>query len=283
MRVRVTRVREEMRAGAGAQGVRQVIPSAKTRSSVWRPAKGTKTSGGGANATPEGMQDEAASDTLPRSGAACGATWWGSIFWARYAIMKPVKAKRRAQIPRKGGGDALAADAEKRMAAEERYITGSEGLRTLGEALQIPQSTLARWSKEGGWTKKRKKYREKTLKKAVNRAGNRRAGQLARMLEATGSLENALIQAAAIFEQEIGQMKNGTLVAGKFTARNLESLAKAMNATAETRMLISGIMTAAEQEKLKLLQQQARAQKESRDQSGEITVQMAPEAEEMAK
>ena len=177
----------------------------------------------------------------------------------------------------------MAADAEKRMAAEERYITGSEGLRTLGEALQIPQSTLARWSKEGGWTKKRRKYREKTLKKAVNRAGNRRAGQLARMLEATGSLENALIQAAAIFEQEIGQMKNGTLVAGKFTARNLESLAKAMNATAETRMLISGIMSAAEQEKLRLLQQQARAQEEGRDQSGEITVQMAPEAEEMAK
>ena len=78
-------------------------------------------------------------------------------------------------------------------------------------------------------------------------------------------------------------MKNGTLVAGKFTARNLESLAKAMNATAETRMLISGIMTAAEQEKLRLLQQQARAQEEGRDQSGEITVQMAPEAEEMAK
>ena len=79
MRVRVTRVREEMRAGAGAQGVRQAIPNAKKADAASRmggrmpkrskfrrrgacASRKTESPEGGANATPEGLQDGAASD-----------------------------------------------------------------------------------------------------------------------------------------------------------------------------------------------------------------------------
>lgn len=177
----------------------------------------------------------------------------------------------------------MARDAQ-RQEAEQRYITGDMGLRALGQAMSIPASTINRWSTEGKWAQKRRKYREKTLKKAVNRAGNKKAGQLARMLEATGSLENALIQAAQIFEQEMGALKEGKLTAGQFAARNLESLAKAMNATAQTRMLISGIMSAAEKEKLAQQKRQLdmRAE-ESAGGAAEIQVEMEKDAEEISK
>lgn len=166
-----------------------------------------------------------------------------------------------------------------RMDAEQRYITGDMSLQALAQEIGVGQTTICRWSTEGKWAQKRRKYREKTLKKAVTRAGNKKADKLARMLEASDGLEKALIQATEILEKEIGDYAGGLLVGGKFAARNLESMAKALNAAAQTRMLISGIMTAAEKERA----EQARRQLEQEDKGAEIHVVVAPEAEEISQ
>lgn len=166
-----------------------------------------------------------------------------------------------------------------RMEAEQRYITGDMGLKPLAQELGVGETTICRWSAEGKWAQKRRKYREKTLKKAVTRAGNKKADKLARMLEASDGLEKALIQATEILEKEIGDYTGGKLVGGKFAVRNLESMAKALNAAAQTRMLISGIMTAAEKERA----EQARRQMEQSTESAEIRVVVAPEAEEISQ
>ena len=72
------------------------------------------------------------------------------------------------------------------------------------------------------------------------------------------NLENALIMAAAQFEAALKAVQadakqNGAgNMADGFRAKNLQSLAGAIKTAVDTRMLISGIMTAAEKEKLQI-------------------------------
>ena len=85
---------------------------------------------------------------------------------------------------------------------------------------------------------------------------NKKSRELEKILRASGSLENALIMAAAQFEAALKVVekdknaKGKGLVADGFRAKNLQFLAGAIQTAANTRMLISGIMTAAEKEKL---------------------------------
>ena len=127
-------------------------------------------------------------------------------------------------------------------------------LKELAAQMEIPVSTICRWSKAGGWKEKREKIRKRAIKKTATRIVNKKSRELEKIIRASGSLENALIMAAAQFEAALkaipGDDKQKLLTADGFRAKNLQSLAGAIQTAANTRMLISGIMTAAEKEKL---------------------------------
>lgn len=122
----------------------------------------------------------------------------------------------------------------------------------------IPCSTICRWSKTGGWKEKRDKARKRAVKKATTRAVNKKSREFEKLMKASGNLENALIMAAAQFEAALKAVQadakqNGAgNMADGFRAKNLQSLAGAIKTAVDTRMLISGIMTAAEKEKLQI-------------------------------
>lgn len=151
---------------------------------------------------------------------------------------------------RKGAGSIE----DKQSAAEAAYLAGEMTLKELAAQMEIPLSTICRWSKAGGWKEKREKIKKRAIKKTATRIVNKKSRELEKIIRASGSLENALIMAAAQFEAALkaipGDDKQKLLTADGFRAKNLQSLAGAIQTAANTRMLISGIMTAAEKEKL---------------------------------
>lgn len=151
---------------------------------------------------------------------------------------------------RKGAGSIE----DKQSAAEAAYLAGEMTLKELAAQMEIPVSTICRWSKAGGWKEKREKIKKRAIKKTATRIVNKKSRELEKILKASGSLENALMMAAAQFEAALkaipGDDKQKLLTADGFRAKNLQSLAGAIQTAASTRMLISGIMTAAEKEKL---------------------------------
>ena len=151
---------------------------------------------------------------------------------------------------RKGAGSIE----DKQSAAEAAYLAGEMTLKELAAQMEIPVSTICRWSKAGGWKEKREKIKKRAIKKTATRIVNKKSRELEKILKASGSLENALIMAAAQFEAALkaipGDDKQKLLTADGFRAKNLQSLAGAIQTAANTRMLIAGMMTAAEKEKL---------------------------------
>lgn len=160
-----------------------------------------------------------------------------------------------------------------RQEAEQRYITGSENLKELAAALHIPLTSLKRWCTAGGWVKKREKFQARAMRKAVTKAADKKARELAKLLQASETMENALIMAAEALLEGL-KSKPNKLTDGQFRAGNVEHIAKALNKQAETRMLISGVMAAADREKIALLKRkqelEERKEKEDRENGGMV-------------
>ena len=143
-----------------------------------------------------------------------------------------------------------------RMAAEQRYIAGDETLKQISDALNIPLTNLKRWCKADGWVKKREKCRKRALRKAAGIAADKKAKEMARLFLASEEMENALVSAAKALAQDMQDMAEDfptRFANGEFRAKNVEHIAKALRQQTETRMLISGVMAAADREKLALL------------------------------
>ena len=155
--------------------------------------------------------------------------------------------------------------------AEQKYIAGGMTLRALAEETGIPFSTISRWSKAGSWTKKREKFQKRALRKAATRAVDKRAKELAKLLEASGEIEEALLLAARAFRAQMISDETGEKVTdGKTRAANLSSVTHALGRQAETRMLLSGILTMADREKLELLRRK-QDMEERREQAEQLT------------
>lgn len=160
-------------------------------------------------------------------------------------------------------------DEQRRLEAEQRYVAGNETLKGLADGMGLPLSTIKRWCKAGDWVKKRQKAQKRALRKAVTRATDKRARELMRLFEASESLECALIAAAKALNQDAEDFPT-QFATGENRAKNVEHIAKALNKQTETRMLISGVMAAADREKIDLLKrkQDAEEQKARQDAEG---------------
>lgn len=164
-------------------------------------------------------------------------------------------------------------DEQRRLEAEQRYVAGNETLKALADGMGLPLSTIKRWCKAGDWVKKRQKAQKRAMRKAVTRATDKRARELMRLFEASESLECALIAAAKALNQDLQDCAEDfptRFATGENRAKNVEHIAKALNKQTETRMLISGVMAAADREKIELLKrkQDAEEQKARQDAEG---------------
>lgn len=78
---------------------------------------------------------------------------------------------------------------------EAQYIAGEMSQKELAESLGISCSTLSKVAAENKWSDKRKKFRKKTAKKGLERAGARIAKKLAKLADGTELLIDAALKA----------------------------------------------------------------------------------------
>ena len=174
---------------------------------------------------------------------------------------------------------------DRRMDAEQRYVAGSMTLRALSQETGIPLSTLQRWCKADGWVKKREKARKRAMRKAVTRATDKKAKELSRLLEASDAMERALLTSAKAFESAM--LENPVeIVDGKTRAVNMSSVTHAIGRQLESRMLLEGMMSAVDREKIDLLRrkQEMDERKEAREreaETGGVTIRLEGEAEDL--
>lgn len=176
---------------------------------------------------------------------------------------------------------------DKKVEAWQRYVTGVESLKTIGEALGISENTMGKWCREGKWVQERKKFQKRAARKAINKAVDKKARELARLLEASECMESALVKAARAFDSDMD--KNSAKFAnGQMRGKNIESLSKAIKNQLDTRMLISGIMSVGEREKIELMKRkqelEERKEAQQREQeNGGVKIVMDRDVEELAE
>lgn len=176
---------------------------------------------------------------------------------------------------------------DKKAEARQRYVTGVESLAAIGKALGISENTMGKWCREGKWVQERKKFQKRAARKAINKAVDKKARELARLLEASECMESALVKAARAFDSDMDR-NSAKFANGQMRGRNIESLSKAIRAQVDTRMLISGIMSAADRERIDLMRkkQELEERKEMQQQeqeAGGVRIVMDQDVEELAE
>ena len=137
---------------------------------------------------------------------------------------------------------------EKKKLAEERYLSEDITLKALAEEMNVKYQTMRGWCRTGEWGKKRQSVQRKAIKKATVKAVNQRARELCKLLKASDEMESALLLAAKAIAKNLGDDPDGLMVTdGKDRAGNLTRIVQALGRQAQTRMMLSGIMTEGEQ------------------------------------
>ena len=205
-----------------------------------------------------------------------------------YAENSPLDCFPGAAAPLKGkafGGVMMSED--RKAEARQRYVTGTESLAAIGKALGISENTMGKWCREGKWVQERKKFQKRAARKAINKAVDKKAKELARLLEASECMESALVKAARAFDSDMDR-NSAKFANGQMRGRNIESLSKAIRAQLDTRMLISGIMSAADREKIELMKrkqelEERKEQQEREQEAGGVKIVMDRDVEELAE
>lgn len=174
---------------------------------------------------------------------------------------------------------------DKRQEAEQRYIAGEETLKEIAEAMGIPLNTIKRWCKAGDWVKKRDKFKKRALKKAVTQAANKKAKELARLLEAGDELEKALLISARRLAQ-IAEEKPD--VFAMTHSKTMLNVSESIERMAHARQMTGGAMSRADEERLELLrkkqalEEKKAALEEKKEQEG-VKFEMEAEMEDVSE
>lgn len=147
-------------------------------------------------------------------------------------------------------------EAERMMEAKARYIGGEITLAELARESGLPLSTLKKRCKAENWVREKEKAQKRAMRKAVTGHVNRRARELKKLMDASDDIEDALRIAAKAFSFAFEAMPTD-VVDSKNRAANLSSITAALARQTETRMLLNGILAAADREKLDLLRRKA--------------------------
>ena len=133
---------------------------------------------------------------------------------------------------------------DQRKLAEERYLSEEITLKALAEEMNVKYQTMRGWCRAGEWGEKRENVQRRAIKKATVKAVNKRARELCKLLKASDEMESALLLAAKAIAKNLGDDPDGLMVTdGKDRAGNLTRIVQALGRQAQTRMMLSGIMT----------------------------------------
>lgn len=172
---------------------------------------------------------------------------------------------------------------DRRMEAEQRYVSGDETLAALGKEMGIPLNTIKRWCKQGDWVKKREKAKRRAMKKAITRATDKKARELARLIEASDEMEKALLLSAKAIAEIAGEHPKEFALTQSDVMLNYS---KSLEKLASARTMTGGAMTSADREKLDLLRRKQemdeRKEAQQREQdSGGAVIRLAGGAEDL--
>ena len=174
---------------------------------------------------------------------------------------------------------------DKRQEAEQRYIAGEETLAEIAAGMGLPLSSIKRWCKAGDWVKKREKFKKRALKKAVTQAANKKAKELARLLEAGDELEKALLISARKLAQ-IAEEKPDIFALTQ--SKTMLNVSESIERMAHARQMTGGAMSRADQEKLELLRkkqalEEKKAALEEKKDTESVKFTLGGELEEIAE
>jgi hypothetical protein len=133
-------------------------------------------------------------------------------------------------------------------AAKTAYITGRESYPKLAARFGVSQSQLSKVGTKEKWPKLRKEYREKTVRKAAEKASRAQVKELAKIYEASNILDGIMVTLL----KELSEHGLDTIMGNGTPGRELESLSKALLNNDELKRRLNGILLPREAERLKL-------------------------------
>lgn len=139
---------------------------------------------------------------------------------------------------------------DRRMEAEQRYVAGDMTLGELCKETGIPLSNLKRWCKADEWVKKREKAKKRAMRKAITRATDKKAKELARLIEASDAMERVLLSSAKTIATMAEEKPD---VFALMQSETVLNYSKSLEKLASARTMTGGAMSAADREKLDLL------------------------------
>ena len=174
---------------------------------------------------------------------------------------------------------------DRRMEAEQRYISGDETLQEIAEALNIPLSSLKRWCKADKWVEKRARVKKRAARKAATQAVNKKAKALARLMEASDEMEKALLISARALA-EITERKPDVFVLTK--SKTLVDVSESIERMAHARQMTGDAISAADAEKIAILQkkqkmEEQKAALEEKKDAGDAVIKLQGESEGLSE
>lgn len=168
-------------------------------------------------------------------------------------------------------------------AAKTAYITGRESYPKLAARFGVSQSQLSKVGTKEKWPKLRKEYREKTVRKAAEKASRAQVKELAKIYEASNILDGIMVALL----KELSEHGLDTIMGNGTPGRELESLSKALLNNDELKRRLNGILLPREAERLKLDREKFEVEKKKMEMEHStdrtLKVELVGELEEMAE
>lgn len=157
-------------------------------------------------------------------------------------------------------------------AIKTEYVTGNMGQNALIKKYKIDQKLVAKHSKEDGWVKARKEYREKVQAKAQEKFANKRANELAGVLSSSykirDTIENALKDPQQFNRYLVtkgrkgGEFETVEEIHDKLDTKAIREMTQALKAVEGLIRSLNNIPTEAEMQRLQLERERFEMEKE---------------------
>lgn len=157
-------------------------------------------------------------------------------------------------------------------AIKTEYVTGNMGQNALIKKYKIDQKLVAKHSKEDGWVKARKEYREKVQAKAQEKFANKRANELAGVLSSSyrirDTIENALKDPQQFNRYLVtkgrkgGEFETVEEIHDKLDTKAIREMTQALKAVEGLIRSLNNIPTEAEMQRLQLERERFELEKE---------------------